>query len=649
MSSKPLSNFLKASPSGAMPNVVNDLYQFGEFLLDVPRRVLLHRLEPVPLTPKVYEMLLVLVRNAGQIVTKDALMKAVWPNSFVEESNLTQNVFMLRKALGETPERRYILTIPGTGYRFAAEVKHLPGKGGTAVERPAASPRSEVLPASRFRLRFWPVVIGIVIVLSTALAAHLAWLRSGTKAQPPGGRLMLAILPFDNLTGDAGQDYLTDGLTEELITQLGRLDPQRLGVIALTSVMHYKHGGVQLDHIGRQLGVQFALEGSVRREAGEVRVSAQLIQIKDQTHLWAKEYDRELSSLLVLQREIAQEVAEEIRLTLGDHPRVEPAQPTPLPRESYEAYDFYLKGRYFWNKRTSQSFQQAITCFQQAIAKDPKYARAYSGLADSYALLSGYTQTPQTESMPKARAAALKALELDEGLAEAHTSLALVAENYDWDWQTAEKEYRRAIELNPSYATAHHWYAEYLSLQGRFDEASAESERARQLDPLSLIIASDNGAILYYSRQYDRAIAQFRTVLEMEPDFPRAHLVVAAYIEKAQFADALADIEKWGGTESAPWAWSWRAHGYGRSGQRAQARHAMEKLQGLYRRQHIGPDPMLWAYVGMGDTDEAFTWFEKAYAAHSNLLTSLKVNPAYDPLRGDPRFQRLLRRVGLDQ
>jgi len=460
---------------------------------------------------------------------------------------------------------------------------------------------------------------------------------------------MLAVLPFENLTGDAGQEYFSDGLTEEMITQLGRLDPQHLGVIARTSVMHYKHSQEQLDRIGAQLGVQYVLEGSVRRDSGNVRITAQLIQTKDQTHVWAQEYDRELKDLLVLQGEIAREISDEIQVALGEHKRITPIEQASLSPQGLEAYDLYLRGRYFWNKRTTEGFQRAIGYFQQAIAQNPNYAPAYAGLADSYTLLNVYSLAPQTEFMPKARAAALKALELDERLAEAHTSLALITENYDWDWQTAEKEFRRAIELNPNYATAHHWYAEYLTWLGRFDDALRESERARQLDPLSLIIAADNGAILYFSRQYDRAIEQFHTVLEMEPGFPRAHLVLYAYVEKGMYAEAVADIEKRGEPDDTPWKWSALAYVYGRSGQPVQARHALEKLEQLYRRQPMDPAAILSAYVGMGKNDQAFAWLEKAYAQHSSGLTSLKVDPGYDPLRNDPRFQDLLRRVGLAQ
>ena len=313
-------------------------------------------------------------------------------------------------------------------------------------------------------------------------------------------------------------------------------------------------------------------------------------------HLWARQYDRELSSLLGLQGEIAQEIGDEIQLTLGED-KSALAISKPQTPKSYEAYDLYLKGRYFWNKRTPESFEEAIKYFQQAIAKDPDYARAYAGLADCYALLPGYTMTvPQTEALPKARAAALKALQLDGELAEAHTSLALITENYDWDWQTAEKEYRRAIDLNPNYATAHHWYAESLTWNGRFDEAFQESERARQLDPLSLIIAADNAMIFYYSRQYGRAEKGFNAVLEMEPTFPRAHMVRSVYVETGQFEKALADIDKYN-PDNTPWE---RVYILGRAGRPAEAQHAMEGLRQLERRYPVDPAAFAWAYFGMG-------------------------------------------------
>jgi tetratricopeptide (TPR) repeat protein len=312
------------------------------------------------------------------------------------------------------------------------------------------------------------------------------------------------------------------------------------------------------------------------------------------------------------------------------------------------AYDLYLKGRYFWNKRTGDGFEQAIHYFQQAIAKDPNYAQAYAGLADSYILLAAYSGAPPAESLQKARAAATKALNLDQGLAEAHTSLALITENYDWDWPAAEKEYRRAIELNPNYATAYQWYAEYLTWLGRFDEALRASERARELDPLSLIIAADNGMIFYYSRQYGRAEAKLNAVLEMDPNFPRAHSLSEVYVADAQFAPAMADIEKCRQLFGKNRYWSAMAYALGRAGRTAESIHARDELERSNQQQPVDPAAIAWAYAGVEDKDHTLLWLNKAYAQRSNAMTTLKVEPGYDFLRGDPRFQDLIHRVGLD-
>lgn len=318
-----------------------------------------------------------------------------------------------------------------------------------------------------------------------------------------------------------------------------------------------------------------------------------------------------------------------------------------LSSRSAEAHDLYLKGLYLWNKRTD--FQQAIEYFQQATKADPNYALAYTGLANSYTLLTAYSSASATLYVPQARAAALRALELDKNLAEAHTALALIVQNHDWDWQTSEKEYRRAIELNPNYATAHQWYAEHLMWLGRFDEALSESDRARQLDPLSLIIATDHGAILYYSRQYDRAIKQLRLVLRKNPTFGRAvGLLTYAYVKKGMFAQALSNAETvhrlYG---DGPAYWTTLAYIYGRAGQLERARHQLEKLEKLSRHEQVDPATMVWAYLGMSDKEEALAELEKACSEHFSILSSLKVEPAFDALRGDSRFQNLLQRVGL--
>jgi TolB-like protein/DNA-binding winged helix-turn-helix (wHTH) protein/Flp pilus assembly protein TadD len=664
-----LSALPRATAAVSKPTEMPNPIRFGDdFELDPLAYELRSSGIPLKLKPITMELLLLLVERRGELVTREQIVERIWGKGvFLDTDNsINASISRIRQVLRDDAEQpRFVQTITGKGYRFIAPVVEGNAAVSSASAVPAITPPTPLIgkPASDRRIghnlndrvskkaapRLWPSLLVACIALIVGLGVYSRWSRSHARPQPSSGRVMLAVLPFENLTGDASQDYFSDGLTEEMIARLGNLDPQHLGVIARTSVMHYKHSPDPLAQIGRDLGIQYVLEGSVRREANKVRITAQLIQMSDQSHLWARQYDRELSNLLALQEEIAQEVAGEIQLALGGQKPVDVAHPPPLSPDALAAYDLYLKGRYFWNKRTTPGFQAAIEYFQQAVAKNPADARAYAGLADSYSLLSGYSTAPQTESMPKARTAALKALELDGKLAEAHTSLALIAENYDWDWQSSEREFRRAIELNPNYATAHQWYAEYLAHRGRFDEAFAESERARQLDPMSLIIATDKGQILYYSRQYDRAIAQLQAVLEMEPNFDHAHIVVEAYIEKGRFAEAIADLEKSNAIESGPWGWAWLAYAYGRAGQPAKARHALEQLQQLYRRQAIGPDPALLAYIGVGDKDEAFVWFEKAYADHSNSLTSLKVNPIYDPLRSDPRFQDLLHRVGLDQ
>jgi TolB-like protein/DNA-binding winged helix-turn-helix (wHTH) protein/Tfp pilus assembly protein PilF len=625
-----------------MSSVVNSLYEFGEFRLDPQKRTLWQGQQPIALTPKAFDILLVLIESQGQVIAKDDLMKAVWPDSFVEESNLTQTIFMLRKALGQTREQGYIVTVPGRGYRFTADVKPVPKASEPVADTPPITHAMESSPRRVERIRYrMAVLLGLAAVLLLGVAAYLLWFRPRPAST---GRTMLAVLPFQNLTGDPGQEYFSDGMTEEMISQLGNLDPQHLAVIARTSVMFYKTNPKPLDQVGRELGVQYVLEGSVRREADQLRITAQLIQLKDQTHLWARNYDRNATDLLAVQQEITQEIADELKLTLADKRVGSVANHAMSQNTSYEAYDLYLKGRYFLSKRTPESFQQAAEYFQQAIAQDSSYARAYAGLADTYALMSTWNEVPSSDFMPKARTAALRALALDESLAEAHASLALIAENYDYDWQTAEKEFRRAIELDPGYATAHQWYAEFLSWQGRFDEALAESERARELDPLSLIIATDHASILYFARQYDRAILQSRTVLDMDPNFLRARgILIHSYVQTGKFPEALHQVDQWVGEPEATWAWGWRAYVYGRWGRTADAEQALAKFQQLLSRYPNDPEPgLLMPYIATGRKDQAISLLQKLYATHSPIIATLKTDPTFDPIRDDPRFQQLL-------
>ena len=640
-------------------------YRFGPFELKVQTRELYKHGVKVKLRPQGYQVLALLLEHAGGCVTREELQKRVWPSdTFVDfENGVNSAIKQLRASLSDSAaEPRYIETLPKLGYRMIAPVEYeegAPGERAPVSEQVSGDAKlpseAEVSTSARpahSAKRLWLAAAAVSVLVIVCAAAILKWPRANRTPQrgAAAGKIMVAVLPFENLTGDESQVYFSDGLTEEMIAQLGRLDPKEFGVIARTSVMHYQHSSENVNQIGNELGVQYVLEGSVRRDSEKVRINAELIEVRGQRQLWAQQYDRELTNLLVLQAEIAREISNSIQQTLGNPERSEPIRTPALTPQAYQAYDLCLKGLYFWNKRTTPGFQQAIEYFQQALAKDPNYAPAYAGLANSYALMPGYSLAPATKIMPKARVAALRAMEIDDALPEAHVALALILENYDWDWNAAEKEYRRAIELNPNYATAHQWYAEFLTWRGRFDEALRESEAARKLDPLSLIIATDHGAILYFSRQYDRAIAQFQSVREMDPTFWRAHLVVDAYTQRGRFTEALSDLEEWRRASGDGINKSSRlVYLYGRMGQKDKARAELRKLEAMKDKQAPDPVAMAMAYVGVGNNDAALHSLEKACAERSNELTALKVEPVYDPLRGEPRFQELLRRVGLAQ
>jgi TolB-like protein/DNA-binding winged helix-turn-helix (wHTH) protein len=633
---------------------IHGLFRFGEdleldgFTARLSRAGRVLRLERIPA-----EVLRILLEHRGELVTREQMVEKIWGKDvyFDTDNSINGAIRKVRQVLRDDSEQpRFIQTITGKGYRFIATVVEV----STEPERPTAAMPPVVQTdspgwlARRLGSALLAVSILIAIIALVAIIGpDFRWSKSQARTLR-SGRTMLAVLPFDNLTGDVNQEYFSDGMTEEMISQLGSLNPDHLGVIARTSVMHYKHSHEELPQIARELGVQYVLEGSVRSQGSKVRITAQLIQVRDQTHLWARQYDRDVKDLLLLQSEIAQEISGEIQTALGEGKSAAPITESALSPQAYQAYNLYLKGQYFWNKRTVQGFEEAIRYFQKATAIDPKDARAYAGLADSYALIGSYSGAPPGKFASQARAAALRALELDERLPEAHAALALIVQNHDYDWQTAEKEFKRAIELNPNYATAHHWYAEHLTWRGRFEEALRESERARQLDPLSLIIRADNGAILYFSRDYDRALSQFIAVREMDPGFPRAQMIYAAYLQKGMFAEAFAETQK-GFNPSVPWDWFILADIYSRSGRTREGQHAVEELLKLNRHEALDPIVIADAYSALRDNNEAIAWLEKAYAQRSNGLTSLKVDPIYDPLRSDARFQDLLQRVGLAQ
>lgn len=643
-------------------------YEFGVFTVELPGGELRKHGTRLKLQERPLQLLVALLERPGEIVSREELRQRLWPDgTFVDfDHNISSAINKLRTVLNDSASHpRFIETVGRRGYRFLADVKQISREPAPAPASAASELQEQKLPeiqirAGRIGWRFprgWLMVAAAVLLLSVVAIGYFQWRRNSATSSTPAQRVMLAVLPFENLTGDPSQEYFSDGLTEEMIAELGGLSPDHLGVIARTSVMTYKHSPKGLDQIGRELGVQYVIEGSVRRDSNNVRITAQLIQVKDQTHLWAREYDRELKNLLEVQGEIAQELADEVKLTIGDQSGPNAAKrdhPRARAATSYEVYDLYLKGRYFWNKRTPGAFQQAADYFQQAIDKDPNYAPAYAGLADTYGLMSTWYQVPHGEYMPKAREAALKALALDETLAEAHVSLALIAENYDYDWETAEKEFRRAIQLNPEYATAHQWYAEYLSWQGRFDEAFAESERARQLDPMSLIIANDRGSILYYSRQYDQTIQQCQAVLKMDPGtsekFGSArNFIILSYVQEGKFAEAMEEQQREYVASQHPWVWAMKAYIYGRGGRKEEFERALKKYQQLAPQLVEQTPADLFAYLGATDKNKILGILEKAYQERSPALTNLKVDPKYDNFRSDPRFQELLRRMRLAQ
>jgi Predicted integral membrane protein len=637
-------------------------FRFGNFSLHPAERRLLCRGESVPLTPKVFDTLLLLVKNAGHLVEKETFLKQLWPDAFVEEASLAQNISVLRKVLGDNGNgNKFIETVPKRGYRFVAEVKDLLDESAvTAKSGGAEAPADQVLDqptvpqplmsaeAQRSKRSSARAAFSMALIAALAIAiatGYVLWRRFHAPA-PSAHRVMLAVLPLQNLSGDSTQDYVSDGLTEEMITQFGRMDPQRLGVIARTSAMAYKETRKTTADIGRELGVDYLLEGSVRRDASRVRVSAQLIQVKDQTHLWAQNYDRDMRDILNLQDEVARSIAAEIRVKLANQPGSLPARNRPV---DVEAYEIYLRGLYYWNQRSQADLQRGIAYFQQAIERDPNNALAYTGLADSYFVRAISGAVPVEDAMPKAKAAVLKALELDDSLAEAHTALAQIAGNYDWNWSKAESEYKRAIERNPNYSTGHHYYATFLMGMGRGAEALQEMKLAQELDPLSPIIATFIGRAYYYAEQNEEAIQQYRKVLDSDPSFPVARSYLINSLEVAgQFEDAVAELK----IEAAQ---------LGRNSIQVEARERAFRAAGptgywretLRQRQaegELGPGLDLDTasiYARLGDKDEAFSLLDRAYAQRNMWLMNLKVDPRFDSLHSDPRFQALLDRIGL--
>ncbi len=458
----------------------------------------------------------------------------------------------------------------------------------------------------------------------------------------------VAVLPFVNVSPEKENEYFSDGMTEEIIDALAKVEG--LQVVSRTSVFAFKGKEQDIRKIGKQLNVSHVVEGSVRKAGNRVRITAQLINIADGYHLWSERFDRELEDVFTIQEEIAHMIVNALKIKL-----VRKAE-TPLVERSTEnikAYNLFLKGRYCWNKRTEAALKQCVNYFEQAIEIDPDYMLAYCGLADAYALLgiAEYGALPPMEVMPKAKAAAVKALEIDNTLAEAQTTVAHVKAFFDWDFTGADKEFNRAIELNPNYPFSHHWYALYLSAMERHDEAIAEEKRAQELEPLSLIINKNVGTIFYYARKYEQAIEQYKKALELDPDFARTHFFLGlAYISNSMFEEAIAEIKKaitFSGENTVMLALL--ASAIAMSGKKDEATKILKDLKKRLKRGYVPSFNLAILYMGLDEKASAFEWLEKAYQERSSWLVSLKVEPILDGLRSDPRFTALLEKVGLEK
>ena len=666
----------------------NHFYEFGRFRLDARERVLLRDRDLVPLTPKVFEILLALVEQSGHVVEKDDLMKRVWPDTFVEEGNLTQSVSLLRKALGEVPGGvQFIETISRRGYRFVATVREAAGNGtdypvtsndfakrdngdefdvaavGRLEDAPESARADPNGPGSPSGQPAWrggavpngageieaPVIsrapflstgfgkqgiaLGIVLIALVSVVYFTGWGKADDAGAGPIESI--AVLPFFDESAGAETEYLNDKIVESLINSLSRLP--KLRVVPRSMVANYKGQNIDPRTVGRELNVRAVVTGRVRRHGDTISIQADLIDLENVAQIWGQIYDRKLADILIVQDDIARNIFENLRLRLN----VE-------EKKQLEAYRLYLKGRNSWNKRTPSELLQGIQYFQQAIDTDPNYAPAYAGLADCHNMLVVYGSSQPNEGFPKAKEAAIKALEIDESLAEAHTSLAFIKFRWDRDRVEAERGFRQAIRLQPSYAPAHQWYSSYLVALERFDEAIAEATRTQELEPLSSTASAHLGWIYYLSGQNDRAIEQGTKILELDPNaFPALRYRGLAYEQKGMYREAIGDFQKGVKLSGSPLILALLGHAYAASGQKAAAQNVISELRDLQERLYVSPYTIAAIYAGLGEKDQAFKWLDKAEEERDIWLMNLKVDPVFKTLRSDPRFPDLLVRTRL--
>ncbi|MGB8662053.1 MAG: winged helix-turn-helix domain-containing protein [Candidatus Acidiferrum sp.] len=578
-----------------------NFYEFGDFRVETDKRRLLHKGDAVPLTPKVFDTLLHLLQHRGEIIEKDDLMRAIWPDTVVEENNLNQNISTLRRVLGQNQsENRYILTIPGKGYRFVADVHAV---GST---QPTSATSDE---------------------------------------NPPPASVTLAVLPFENIGFDPDREYLADGLTEETIVTLGQIDPDHLSVIGRTSVMAYKRTTKSLTEIGRELAAAYLVESSLRAEGGRLRITSKLIRVRDQVQIWSASYDSEPSSLLNFQRELSAAIAEQVHL------RLSPDRLGALSRRhsrNAAAYDLYLRGRHFWNQLTPAATRRAIEYFARATELDPNYALAWSGLADSYSAGPINGDAPPLAVWPRAKEAADNAIKAEPELAEVQTTLGFLKFWLEWDWPGAEAAFRKAIVLDPSYPLPHRMLGIAFAHAGRREEARPAMRRARELDPLLAVHQALSSQVAFACRDYSEAVQFARQAIAVDPEFWVGHLQLAQVLEQLgqfeQALDALSNAGRFSGGNSK--VVSLRGHVFAKMGRTDEAREVLRALVAISRERYIPPYAVALVHAGLGEPNDSFEWLDRSFDIHDVHLVFLPIDPKWDAYRADPRFLSLLKRCG---
>ena len=623
------------------------------------------------LSEQPFQILAMLLARPGEIVSREELRELLWPrDTFVDfDHGLNNAVMKLRDVLGDSSEHpRYIETLPRRGYRFIAplEMKSAPSNAPTPAQAvaenhiPTEGVGTEPVPdnlrllrkviegqrKSHFALPRIAVLVAAVLAGSALISGITVHYVHGVNASKGKANQSssLVVLPLENLSGDKEQDYFADGMTDDLIASLAKI--RSLRVVSRSTAMAYKGTHKPLSQIANELNVDAVMEGTVMRVGNRVRITAELVQVSTDRHLWADTYESQIGDVLTLQNRVSSAIVDEIRINLTPEDKERLAK---NPSVSPEAYEEYLKGRYYWNKRSGEGFVKAIKYFENATRSNPQYALAYAGLADCYGIIGAtiYGRLPAAEAAPKAKAAAIRALQIDPSLAEAQTSLATAKFNYDWDWAGAAEGFRMAIQLDPTYATAYQRYSLYSIAMGRFGESLEQIKKARDLEPLSISINASFGWRLYLAREYDRSIAQLRDTLEMDPSYEWAHLILGqAYEQKGQYDLALDELRRAVEiSHSSPLMVSALAHAYALSGNRTESLKLLAELDALSKKQYVSPFYVAIVYLGLGKNEMAMNWLQKAYADRSNGLVFLKVEPELDALRSDPAFISLLRKL----